>query len=145
MTPAPDPFAATPRRTAREVFARRAATALLVVVWISAAVATHLPAEKIPTMYTSDKTKHVVGYFGLATIFLLTLRAYRVRPRRRWLLALPILAAYGAVDELTQPWFNRFASVLDWACNLAGITLACLVDAALWWWLGRNTEYETSP
>jgi VanZ family protein len=39
------------------------------------------------------------------------------------------LAAFGAVDEITQPLFGRTADVLDWAADCAGIAVGLLLVA----------------
>ncbi|MCK4375502.1 MAG: VanZ family protein [Candidatus Brocadiae bacterium] len=104
---------------------RLAALLCCIAAWVGAFLATHspLPAPP-PEMHVSDKTLHVVGYFTLAVVFWLTLLAYGKSGPVRTLASGIILAAYGAFDELTQPMFNRFASIEDWLADLCGIVIA---------------------
>ena len=48
---------------------------------------------------------------------------------------LALVAAYGAMDEITQPLFGRFADLRDWFCDVGGaicaVALVAIVDA-LW-------------
>jgi VanZ family protein len=49
---------------------------------------------------------------------------------RRAVVAVAIaLAAFGAVDEITQPLFGRTADVFDWAADCAGIAVGILLVA----------------
>jgi len=96
-----------------------------IAAWVGAFVATHTPVPAPPLgMHISDKTLHVVGYFALATVFWLTLLAYGKSGRVRTVATGIILAVYGAFDELTQPMFNRCASIGDWLADLCGIVIA---------------------
>ena len=101
---------------------------LLTVVWVGAFVATHIPKLHMPEdIHVSDKTLHAVGYFVLAAMLLLTC-ASRGRPRwTRVLLTLALLAAYGAVDEITQPLVNRTAAFADWLADIGGTAAATLL------------------
>ena len=128
-------------------FCRRHRTALIVaaaVAWLGAFVLTHIPAERIPPLHTSDKWLHVSGYAGLTFMFWLVLYACDQRPWQRVLLSLPILAAYGGFDELTQPYFRRAASVTDWCFNCVGTLAAVTVLEVLCLWAGRKTDRRTT-
>jgi VanZ family protein len=92
--------------------------------WAGAFVASHLPPDDVPDLHASDKVLHCVGYSGLTTLLVLALASFG-RPRRaRILLAMVILLAYGAFDELTQPAFLRTASFHDWQADAAGTAIA---------------------
>jgi len=96
-----------------------------IAAWVGAFVATHAPLPAPPPgMHVSDKGLHVAGYFALAAVFWLTLLAYGKSGPVRTLATGIILSAYGAFDELTQPMFNRSASVDDWLADLCGIAIA---------------------
>jgi len=101
---------------------------LLTVVWVGAFAATHIPKLHMPKdIHVSDKTLHAVGYFVLGAMLLLTC-ASRGRPRwTRVLLTLALLAAYGAVDEITQPLVNRVAAFGDWLADIGGAVAAAIV------------------
>ncbi len=87
-------------------------------------VATHLPPNDVPNLHTSDKVLHMVGYGGLTTLLLMSLASLG-RPRiARIVLAVGILLAYGAFDELTQPPFHRTADFHDWLADAAGTVIA---------------------
>jgi hypothetical protein len=94
------------------------------LAWAGAFVATHLPPNDVPDLQTSDKTLHMVGYGWLTTLLVLSLASLG-RPRRtRILLAIGILLAYGAFDELTQPAFQRSADFYDWLADAEGTAIA---------------------
>lgn len=119
--------------------------------WITAAYAvllvcaTHYPRPQeilgsgpgVP----SDKTMHVVAYFLLAGLAAATLGA-----RGSWTVSRVAgltagLVVFAAVDEVTQPFFSRFADRLDWAADCAGIALgvgAVAVVVAVLSRRGRN-------
>jgi VanZ family protein len=107
---------------------RRLLAILLSVLWVGAFAATHIPKAHMPTdIHVSDKTLHAVGYFVLGAMLLLTL-ASRGKPRwTRVLLTLALLAAYGAVDEITQPLVNRTAAFTDWLADIAGTAAAVII------------------
>ena len=88
---------------------------------------THIPNEDIPSVLQShslDKIEHMAAYGLVAAFFLLSLK----RPVRPVLLVLGLaaLAGIGVLDEATQPLVHRTASLTDYACDLGGITVACL-------------------
>lgn len=89
---------------------------------------THIPGEDMPTFLEVrdlDKIEHVVAYGLVAGLFLLSLK----KPVRPAVLVagLLALAAIGAVDETTQPFVRRVASMWDYTSDLVGITLACVI------------------
>ncbi len=101
------------------------------MVWAGAYTLTHLPQESLPETHIHDYTLHGGGYFILAGVFWLALRAYGVSARRRALWVAAAMTAYGALDELTQPLVGRSDSVSDWSADLAGAALALAVCEAL--------------
>ena len=105
--------------------------------WTAAITATHLPSSDLPSMEVSDKTLHLAGFTGLAGLFGLTLAAYDTARRRRILLMLLIMPAYGAMDELTQPYFGRSCELADWACDVVGAVAAMAVLELALTGLGR--------
>ncbi|MFM1996329.1 MAG: hypothetical protein RLZZ111_716 [Planctomycetota bacterium] len=124
----------TPRSQAAETIgAARPAWLPTALPWVSAAYtlllvcATHYPRPQeiigsgpgVP----SDKTMHVVAYFLLAGLAAATLAARGCWTAWRvgWLAVGLVL--FAAVDELTQPFFSRFADRLDWVGDCAGIAL----------------------
>lgn len=89
---------------------------------------THIPQESMPKFLQRDmldKVEHIGAYGMTALLFLLSL------PNRARLLVPAIglltLAGIGILDETTQPLVNRVASVHDYAADLVGILLACVI------------------
>ncbi len=93
---------------------------------------THIPQDAMPRVlqvHMLDKAEHVGAYGLIAIFFLLSLpKPVRIAPVTAGLL---LLAGVGILDETTQPFVNRIASLGDYVSNLIGIGLACVVYA-LW-------------
>ena len=84
-------------------------------------------------MRVGDANLHFAGFYALAGLFWLTLNAYARSRAARALLVLAIMPLYAALDELTQPIFNRNAAWGDWLADVAGTAAAvvCLEIVAL--------------
>ena len=106
---------------------RRGVLGVLIVLWVSAFVATHIPAERVPPIGLKDTSLHLLGFLALTGMGLLTLRAYRVGTGRRITLGISLAAIYAGLDELTQPLVGRSNSLQDWIADLAGAILAVLL------------------
>jgi len=117
---------------------RYALLSLLVLLWAGAFTLTHLPPPAVPNFHAGDKTLHLVGYAGLASAFGVTMLAFGVERRRRLMLLFAIMLTYGAVDELTQPWFGRTADIVDWLHNAAGVVIAAGVVEGVAWMVGKR-------
>ncbi len=113
--------------------ARRPLLALLVVAWLAAFTLTHIPLPQPIGLPTSDKTAHLIGYAGLATLLWAVLWSHDRSAGTRMAACLVGLAVYGAFDELTQPLVNRHADVADWIFNVAGTALAVAILETLTW------------
>ena len=109
----------------------------LIALWLTAFTLTHLPAKEVPNFHLSDKILHTTGFLGLAAAFAITLQAYGVQRKRRILLVILIMLAYGAFDENTQPYFGRSCEFLDWVCDAVGTTAALILTETLAFLLGR--------
>lgn len=99
---------------------------LLLAYWTLMCFGTHAPRYGpigLATVAGWDKLVHFVAYAGLA---LLMRRATVPVPGRGWAI-LVLCAAYGAVDELTQPLFNRTADPFDWLADTAGVLAVCVL------------------
>lgn len=88
---------------------------------------THIPHDVMPERLQVsglDKIEHIVAYGAITFLFVLSLRA---RPS---LLSAAVLffaiLALGVIDELTQPFVNRTASLADWLANVTGIVIVLL-------------------
>ncbi|NBW87669.1 MAG: hypothetical protein EBR23_12820 [Planctomycetia bacterium] len=95
--------------------------------------ATHYPKPEqlLGPHAPSDKTLHFLAYGGLGLLAAATLAA-----SGRWCMTRAIvlgagLAAFGAADEITQPWFQRAAEPLDWVCDCLGIAAGIVVVALI--------------
>ena len=87
--------------------------------------ATHYPRpeELLGRNPPSDKTLHFVAYAVLAAFSAATWLAAR-RTASRSIAPLAIaLASFGAIDEITQPFFRRHADPLDWVYDCIGIAI----------------------
>ncbi len=89
---------------------------------------THLPHDALPEalqLNLLDKVEHVGAYGVLMVCFGLALK----QPVRLPLLAVAalVLAAIGALDEITQPLFNRYASFADYGADLVGVAGVCVI------------------
>ncbi len=89
---------------------------------------THIPQAAMPEFLSEhmlDKIEHVLAYGLIAFLFLLSLPEGS-RPTT-FVIGLVGLAVIGAVDEITQPFVNRVASVGDYAADVIGILLAVAI------------------
>ena len=88
--------------------------------WAVLGTLTHLPPRYMPHVEASDKIEHFLAYGLLAG--LLGLTAWVTFPRRPWLVWTVLLLglAYGALDELTQPYFHRTCDFEDWIADAVG-------------------------
>jgi VanZ family protein len=108
---------------------RRRRTVLIVTIclWIGAFVLTHIPKVPSALAEAGDVALHTVGFWGLASWFLLTLAGYRVRTFWRVLIVLAVMAVYAALDEHTQPFFGRTCDLLDWENDMIGTAIAVVM------------------
>jgi len=109
------------------------ATACYVVVLVAA---THYPRpqeilERFGGNAPTDKTMHVVAYGVLGLLAAATLAAWGHWRLRNVFLVMVALALFGALDEATQPFFDRLADPLDWVGDCVGIVGGVLA-VAVW-------------
>jgi len=130
------------------------------VYWPALFVLTHLPRLPAPDIRGSDKIAHFTAYLVLTILFWLA-RYGTARPNLsdlRVYYILIIMLCYGAVDEISQQLVpNRFADVVDWLANTAGVVTGLFIVMVLrrWWhwltvyWLGMfvltHVPTETQP
>jgi VanZ family protein len=96
-------------------------------------LATHYPQPEhfLGKNPPSDKTLHFIAYGTLAVLAAAsTATAGRWTPRQVAGLAAG-LAAFAAVDEITQPLFSRALERLDWVYDCLGIALGLAVVATM--------------
>ena len=107
---------------------RRILWTMTAAYWVVLFVLTHTPPRHMPPGPASDKLMHFLAYLVLS--FLLGTTLYLALPgqrRRLPLLVLVLGAAYGALDELTQPFSGRMAEWGDWWADMAGVAAVAAV------------------
>src|SRR5258706_15833605 len=109
------------------VILRRFIQVALVLYWIFALTMTHIPHPPPLGPVTSDKVAHFLGY-GMLT-GLLSLAMWFSGPNMRYLplIVLGIVMAYGAFDDLPQPFFHRDAEFADWLADSAAAVVAVTI------------------
>ena len=109
-------------------------------------IATHAPADDVQFIVRAadyglldpDKLLHMAAYGVLG---LLAALAYggRWRPMSTAVITLFVLiAAWGAVDEVTQPLFGRLADANDLVCDLIGGAIGLAAGFAVSRWLAAS-------
>lgn len=113
--------------------------AALAVYWLTLFVATHTPdPQAVGPILDFDKALHAGAYFVLTTLLLIAWRRTGAWPTWRGRLAVAAIAlAYGAMDEITQPYFQRQCELLDWLFDGLGVAVAIAIDQ---WRHGRSTD-----
>ena len=97
------------------------------LVWLCATILMLLPAEELPSVDLSDKTEHLLAFFGLMALAWL---GYR-QQQAPWQLA-AWLIAYGIGIECIQYFIpSRSFSVLDMVADAAGVLPAWLLATQL--------------
>jgi VanZ family protein len=116
---------------------RRGVAIVLVLYWLTMFTATHVPRapQPLPPGFT-DKWQHYVAYSGLGFLLAAWWRLRRPLTFRAGIRLFAIAALYGALDEMTQPFFGRDAELLDWRSDLigalSGLVLGAIVLAAVY-------------
>jgi len=103
---------------------------LMVAVLFTAIVVllTHIPEDAIPSVLQIgglDKLAHVSAYGAITLLFVLSLRTCPTMLSASLLFS--AILAIGALDELTQPFFSRTASLTDWLANIVGTFIVLLI------------------
>jgi VanZ family protein len=109
------------------VILRRFIQVALVLYWIFALTMTHIPHPPPMGPVTSDKVAHFLGYGMLTGLLFLALWFSRPNMPYLPLIVLGIVMAYGAFDELTQPFFHRDAEFADWLADSAAAVVAVTI------------------
>ena len=112
----------------------RFAGSALIVYTVVLFIGTHLPGRAVQQVSFPDYDKilHFAAYAVLSTLAFHLMSTRSVGSLRCILFLCLSLAAYAAVDELTQiPVPGRFGSWGDWWADMAGISVS-LPLAAYW-------------
>lgn len=109
--------------------------ALTIAYTVVLVTATHYPKpgdvlDLLPAT-PSDKALHFIAYGILASLVGCTL-VVADRWAARSLTAMVVcLAIFAAIDEATQPFFGRYADVLDWVYDCIGMAVGILLVAVI--------------
>lgn len=105
------------------------------LIWLgclsAAFIVTHFPpGPHNPDAWITDKVYHFGGFFALSVALVWRHGRGSLPMKMSTMVAgLLLLAAYGAIDEWTQPYFRRDCEFLDWVADLAGAGVGTLVGA----------------
>lgn len=111
--------------TALSAWPKRASLLVLGLYWVALAMATHWPQVQPPLSFRpSDKIQHLVAFGLLAVLIAFAWSRFAPLSARKLLAVLAIVAAYGVLDELTQPLTGRHRDPLDWVADVLGAALA---------------------
>jgi VanZ family protein len=83
-----------------------------------------MPELPLPSAALSFKVHHFIAYAALALPIALA------RPRRWWIL-LALIAGWGGVIEILQPYFERSGAVFDAVVNAAGLATGAAIATLL--------------
>ncbi|MEQ8769651.1 MAG: VanZ family protein [Phycisphaerales bacterium] len=109
---------------------QRAARAAFVLYTIALTVATHWPGVTIEGPVPRPDVWVHIGAFGVWSTLLMLTGWLGAPTARTAAIAIVVGAAWAALDELTQPIFNRHAAWSDWFADVAGVVVGTIVGAA---------------
>jgi hypothetical protein len=101
-------------------------------------IATHAPAKNVEFMvraadyglFDPDKILHIAAYGVLGLFAALAYGGRWKTTTTAAVVLFVLLAAWGTVDELSQPLFGRFADSSDWIADLIGGTIGLATGLA---------------
>jgi len=103
-------------------------------------VLTHLPQEVMQTRLPVrglDKLAHALAYGAITILFVVSLRACPSLLSASFLFF--AILAIGTLDELTQSFVGRTASLADWLANIVGIVTVLLFSLRF-----KRPRYQSS-
>jgi VanZ family protein len=116
------------------LFAAVFSTVILIVI-------THLPQDVMPDRLEVsglDKLEHIVAYGMITLLFILSLKnSFSMTSA---VVLLFFILTIATLDELTQPFFNRIASPVDWLADFIGIAAVLFSFLFL-----TNSKRQASP
>ena len=109
-------------------------------------VATHVPSANVQFLVKAvdygplapDKLLHTASYAVLGLLAVLAYGSRWRRPATGVIALFFTLAAWGILDEATQPFFGRAADVIDWAYDVVGVVLGLAAGLVASRWLDRQ-------
>ncbi len=109
---------------------RSAARAAFALYTIALSTATHWPGVTIEGPVPRPDIWVHIGAYGVWG-FLLSLTGWLGGPTARSVvLGIGVGSAWAALDELTQPIFNRHASWSDWVADVVGVAIGTIVGTS---------------
>lgn len=109
--------------------ANRLTLIALLSFWVLLFTATHIPGPELPRVNVSDKFIHASAFFLLGILLYAALWVRGGQLSGTWWKVLLILMLYGAFDEWTQQFVNRFMDVDDWLADTLGAAIAVTLMA----------------
>jgi VanZ family protein len=105
----------------------------LACYWVALFIGTHVPIDRIPIVQGStDKLAHIIAFAGLSGIFAI---AWRLTVGRLTLMHAVwiwlVVVTYGVLEELTQPFAGRVASIWDLLADSSGAWIGLAVYGLL--------------
>jgi Predicted integral membrane protein len=96
--------------------------------WMLLLTLTHWPGKPEPVHSRQiphlDKLEHLTAFAGLAALACVGVAAFRPVTPLAFLGIAGVLAAYAALDELTQGWVrNRTPDMRDWIADMLGMAM----------------------
>lgn len=102
-----------------------------VLFTVALATATHWPGVTIEGPVPRPDVWIHIGAFGLWSTLLVLTRWLGPPNARATIIAIVIGMAWAALDELTQPIFNRHAAWSDWFADVGGVALGTAAGSAI--------------
>jgi VanZ family protein len=99
---------------------------------------THIPQKYVPEeleIFSADKILHVISYGLITSLFLASIK--KPTSFKTSFLVITLLAAIAGLDEYTQSFVGRTASLIDWAADIVGIILAVIIWGI---WQAKTTK-----
>jgi VanZ family protein len=99
---------------------------------------THIPQKYLPEeleVSIADKVLHVLAYGLITSLFLASIK--KPTSFKTSLFVITLLAAIAGLDEYTQLFVGRTASLIDWAADIVGIILAVVIWGI---WQAKTTK-----
>jgi VanZ family protein len=106
---------------------------VVAIYWLGIFGGTHWPTPPHAPFGNADKWMHFGAYSGLAFLLAVAMGMRRPVTLAVALAIVVLLAAYGALDETTQPLVGRDCDVWDWVADVTGalVGVGCYRLAAL--------------
>lgn len=107
----------------------------LAFYWLLLLTLTSIPLPEPPKiLHMSDKIEHILAFSGLAFLINFTIFAqnkfYKLK-KHVLISTMLVIAVYGAIDELHQPYFNRICDIYDFLADIVGGLIGTSFSLAL--------------